>query len=104
MSTEIIDEITIGGLQNFKKYSSLNPMEIHLSDNNIISTLTKYKKYKYRFIITGLLFSSSFINDTHVFFITCNELNDSRKASINRKIYNTLGIINISQIKNWDKI
>ena len=44
-------------------------MEIHLSDNNTISTLTK-KNYEYCFIITGLLFSSSYINDKNVVFIT----------------------------------
>ena len=86
MSTEIINEMNIGGLPNFEKYSSLNPTEIHVSDSNIISTLTKFKNYKYRFIITGLLFSLSFINDTNVVFITCNKLNDSRKALINIKI------------------
>ena len=104
MSTEIINEININGLQNFEKYSSLNPIEIHVSDNDIISTLTKYKNYKYCFIITGLLFSWSVINDINVVFITCNGLKDSRKALINGKIYNALEINNISQIKNWDKI
>ena len=99
MSTEIINEININGLQNFENYSSLNPIEIHVSDNDIISTLTKYKNYKYCFIITGLLFSWSVINDINVVFITCNGFKDSRKALINGKIYNALEIINISQIK-----
>lgn len=99
-----INEINIDGLQNFEKYSSLNPIQIHISDNNVISTLTKYENYKYWFIITGLLFNLSFINDANVGFITCNGLDHSRKALINRKINNTLGIINRSQIKHWDKI
>ena len=36
MSTEIINEINIGGLQSFEKYSRLNPTEIHLPDNNVV--------------------------------------------------------------------
>ena len=102
MSTEIINEINIGGLQSFEKYSRLNPTEIHLPDNNVVSA--KYKNYKYRFIIMGLLISLSFTNETNVTFITCNGLNDSKKVLIIGKIYNTFGISNNSQIKNWSKI
>lgn len=79
MSYEITDVIHISGLRSFKKYDSLNPTEIQVSDNNVTSTLGKYKKYKYRFIITGLLFGSSFTNETNVFFFTCNRLSDAKK-------------------------
>ena len=102
MSGEITHEINIGGLQNLEKYNSLNPTEIHISDNNIVSASTKYRIYIYCF--TGLLLSLPFTNDTNMVFITCNGLNDSRKELINKKIYTTLGVINISQTKNWGKI
>lgn len=78
MSYEITDVIQISGLQNFEKYDSLNLIEIQVSHNNITSTLGKYKKYKYRFIITGLLFGSSFTNETNVTFFTCSRLNDAK--------------------------
>ena len=35
-------------------------------------------------------------------FITCNDLNDV--ALINGGVYKTLGVINLSQIKNWSKV
>ena len=35
MSGEIIHEINIGGLQNLQKYKSLNPTDLHISDNII---------------------------------------------------------------------
>lgn len=78
-------------------------IEIHLFDNNVVSTLSKYKNYKYRFIIMGLLYSLPFINETNITFNSCNGLNDSKKALINGKIYNRFGISNISQMKNWSK-
>ena len=78
MSYEITDVIQISSLQNFEKYDSLNLIEIQVSDNNITSTLGKYKKYKNRFIITGLLFGSSFTNETNVTFFTCSRLNDAK--------------------------
>ena len=85
MSTEIISEITFGGLQNFEKYSSLNPIQIHVSDSKIKIKIINI-------VLLSLGFYSSFINDTNVVFITCNGLNDSRKALVNRKSYNTLRI------------
>ena len=102
MSGEIIHEINIGGLQNLQKYKSLNPTDLHISDNIIhYFSFNKIQKlYRY----AGLLLSLSFTNDTNVVFITCNRLNDSRKALINKKIYNALGVINISQTKNCVKI
>ena len=43
----------------------------------------KFKKFKYRFLIENLLFSSSFTNYTNVLFITCSELNDAKVSLIN---------------------
>ena len=79
MSYEIFDIIHIGRLQNTDNYDQLNAIDIEISDNEIISTLTKYKKYKYRFLLTGLFFSSSFTTDTNIIFVTCNGLNQAKK-------------------------
>ena len=41
---------------------------------------------------------------TDVIFITCNGLSDARQALINSKLYETLGVVYLSQIKNWDLV
>ena len=37
-------------------------------------------------------------------FVTFRELNNAKVALINGKIYNTLGIINLDKISNWEYI
>ena len=73
MSYEIKDEFRIFGIQNFELFEKLNPINIQIRDSEINSKLAKYsnKKYKYCFIITNLLLSSSIEQDTNVFFM-CN--------------------------------
>ena len=79
-------------------------MDISTDNNDIISSLTRYKKHKYFFIITSLLFSSSFTDETNVLFISRTGLNDANKALINGKFYQTLGVINLSEIYNLENI
>ena len=62
-----IDTINITGLESFSNYTHLNPISITVSNNELIRYLAYSKKYKYRFIPTGLLFSASFTNDTQLF-------------------------------------
>ena len=52
----------------------------------------------------GILFPSSITNNTKQIFVTCRELNNAKKALMNNKIYNILGIINLNKINNWDYI
>ena len=85
MNYEIIDEIHFIGLEKFVKYDKLNPISITIQSNDINAYLTRYSKYKYRFIITGLLFNTSLTNETFVIYITTNRLVDSRKSIIDRK-------------------
>ena len=63
-----------------------------------------YQRYKYRFIVDNLLISSSVVQDTNVIFLICNGLNDVRDSLINRKLYKSLGVININEIKDWTKL
>ena len=77
MSYEIIDTIQITGLQNFDNYQKLNPVEISVDSNKIVNYLLNYKKYKYRFITENLLVSSSITNETKLFFILCDGLNNT---------------------------
>ena len=79
-------------------------MEVILDSNDIIKRLANYKKFKYRFLIENLLFSSNLENHTNVIFVTCDGLSDAKEALINSKIYKTLGIVYISEIKNQNLV
>ena len=92
-------------LQNFVNYERMNSVEITLDSNEIVEDLSKFKRSKYRFVIESSLFSSNLQNDTNIIFITCNGLSHARKALIiNSKLYKTLGVVYLSQIKNWDLV
>ena len=104
MPHEIVDTVHILGLQNFDDYGRLNPVEITIDSNKIIKTLSNYKKYRFRFIIESLLFSTNLQNNTDVIFVTCNNLMEAKTALINSKLYKTLGVVYLSEIKDWDLI
>ena len=83
----------------------MNSVEITLDSNEIVEDLSKFKRSKYRFVIESSLFSSNLHNDTNIIFITCNGLSHARKALIiNSKLYKILGVVYLSQIKNWDLV
>ena len=83
ISYEIVDAVHILGLKNFDDYGRLNPVEITIDSNKIIETLSNYKKYKFRFKIESLLFSTNLQNNTDVIFITCDGLAVAKTALIN---------------------
>ena len=64
ISLEIVDAIHVLGIQNFVNYEQMNPIEVTLDSNGITKRLATYKKYKYRFLVKNLLFSSNLKNDT----------------------------------------
>ena len=76
----VIDEILISSLQNFEQYQKLNSVDIEINYNQIISSLSKYRNYRYHLKITSLLLSASFNQTTSVIFITCSALNDTKKT------------------------
>ena len=80
----------------------MNPIEVSLDLNDIIKRLAKHKKFKYRFLIENLLFSSNLENNTNVIFVTCHGLSDAKEALINSKIYKSLGVVYLSEIKYWN--
>ena len=86
MLQEIIKTVHVLGLQRFINYKRMNPVEITLDSNEIVEDLSKYRKFKYRFLIQSLLLSSNLQNDTNVIFIMCNDLSDAREALINSKL------------------
>ena len=104
MSLEIIKTIHVIGLQNHVNQEIMNLIEITLDLNDIIEKLSNYKNFKYRFLIENLLFSSNLENDTDVIFVMCNGLTNAKEALINSKIYKTLGVVYLTEIKNWNLV
>ena len=104
MSQEIMKTICVLVLQNCINYKRMNPIEVSLDLNDIIKSLAKYKRFKYKFIVENLLFSSNLENNTDEIFITYNSLSDSRETLIYSKIYKTLGGIYLSVIKDCNLI
>ena len=92
MLCEIVDAVHRLGFPNFDDYGRLNPMEITIDSNKIIKTLSSYKKYKFRFIIKSLLFSTNRENNTDVIFVMCNGLIEAETALIS-KLYKAFGVV-----------
>ena len=86
MLQEIIKTVHVLGFQRFINYKRMNPVKITLDSNEIVEDLSKYRKFKDRFLIQSLLLSSNLQNDTDVIFIMCNDLSDAREALINSKL------------------
>ena len=85
MQKEIINTIHVLGLQNFVNYRRMNPIEVTLDSNEIMERLANYKKYKYRFLVENLSFSSNLEKDTSVIFITCDALCDAKKLGDSKR-------------------
>ena len=103
MSPQVIDTIPILGIQN-SDYNFLNPVNISISSDNIIQQLAKYRKYRYRFILESLLFSSNIENDADVIFVSCDGLSNTKEALINSKLVNVLGVCYLNELKDWESI
>ena len=103
MAGQIIDTIPILGIQN-TDYNFLNPIYISINSDVVIQKLTKYKNYRYRFVLESILFSSNIENETDVIFVVCNGLNNAKHALINKKLENTLGVCYLTEIKDWEII
>ena len=78
MSYEIIRTIIVRGLQHFDKYDQFNLIQVKIDGNKIVADLAGYQKFKYRFVVDGLLFSSAILNDTNIIFVICTGLNDAK--------------------------
>ena len=104
ISLIINDGVKIDGLKNDNNYNKLNPINISIKDSELNYIMLRYnRRYKYRVVITNLLFSSSVTQGTNIIFVSCNSLNDPRDALINRKLYKTLGIADINPKEELQK-
>ena len=103
MAGEIVDTVNILGIQN-TDYSFLNRIYISINSDIVIQKLTKYKNYRYRFVLQSILFSSNIENETDVILVVSNGLNNAKKVLINKNLESTLGICFLTEIKDWDII
>ena len=51
-----------------------------------------------------MLFSSTITNETKKIFVTVVGLMEVKYGLINGKLHQTIGVINLSKIENWNKI
>ena len=105
MSYQLVDEFRIVGLQNYNLDEKFNSIEINIRDSETEGKLSRYgtQRKKYCFLVDSYLITSSVVQDTNVIFLICNGL-DARDSLINGKLYKSLGVINISEKKDWTKL
>ena len=101
---KIIDTTTIIGLGRFTEYTRINPISISVTNNNLIGYLALSRKYKYRFIIKGLLFTAAFTNGKQVIHLISNGISDAKTSVINGKVVQSLGQINLVETEHWNKM
>ena len=100
MGLEVKDTIRILGFQN-AEYNFLNPIKVSIDSDDVIQLLTKYKRYRYRFVLESILFSSNIQNDTDVIFVSCDGLNNAKEALINSKLKKVIGVCYLNELKHW---
>ena len=96
----LVDSIKIIGFENFQSYDKLNPINITIENNKLISYLAN-KKYYYKFTLDSVLLSAAFNNENDVIHVSCTGLSDVKYSMINQKLLKTLGQINIAEIPNY---
>ena len=99
-----IDFISIRGQQNFEDDAEINSIKIKIENDKIQNIFKKYKKTSAKFSLEGLLFLSAIKSETKKIFVTVGGLMDAKYSLINGNIYQTIGVINLNEIKNWNKI
>ena len=58
----------------------MNPVEITFDSNEIVEDVSKYKRFKYRYLNQSLLFTSNLQNGTSIIFIMCNGLSHAKET------------------------
>ena len=99
MALEVMDTIQVLGVQD-QNVNFINPLTILISSNIIIQELTKNKKYRYRFVLESLLFSSNFENNMDIIFILCQELSNAKEVLINSKLHSVLSVCYLNEVSD----
>ena len=93
---------SIRSQQSFKDEVKLNPIEIKNENDKIQNIFEKFKKNSVEFNLEGLLLSSLVKNDAQKIFLTTSGLFAAKYSLINRILYETIGVINLNEIKKLD--
>ena len=90
---KIADFVIIKGQQGFEDGKEINP--------NIFEM---YKRNRVKFKLKGILFASSIKSNNEKIFLQTVGISDAKYALINEKYKQTIGVINLDEIKNWTEI
>ena len=102
-----VDSLIVLGIQDLQQIAILNPIFIDIGTtepfNNVIQ---KYplEKFICRFRLTSITISASMKNLNNTILIMCVGLNECKKADVNCKEVNVLGMIHTENINNWEQL
>ena len=99
MRITTIDFISIPGQQKFEGNAEINPIKIKIENDKIQNMFEKYKKTLSNLALKDCFFLSAIKNETDKMFATVGGLMDAKYGLINRKLYQTIGVINLNEIK-----
>ena len=89
-----VDFISIRGQQNFEDNAEINHIEVKIENGKIQNMFEKFLKTRSNSLSKGCFFQVKKIS------LTTNGLIDAKYDLINRKLYQTIGAINLNKIKN----
>ena len=100
----IKDTFLVLGIQDLTQLSTLNPIFLDIGNSPAFDDfIIKYspKKYFYRLRLLTVTLSTKILNvDDGDIIVSCVRLNDCKKADVNGKRTNVLGIIYTENIRN----
>ena len=102
-----VDSLIVLGIQDLKQIAVLNPIFIDIDTTGPFNDFIQkypFEKFIYRFILTSITTSTSMKNLNNTILITCVGLNECKKADVNRKEVNVLGVIHTENINNWGQL
>ena len=102
-----VDSLIMLGIQDLKQIAVLSPIFIDIGTTESFNKfIQKYppEKIIYRFRLTSITVSTSMKNLNNTILITCVGLNECKKADVNGKEVNVLGVIQTENINNWEQL
>ena len=91
--------------KNFQDNAEINSTEIKIENDKIQNMFEKYPKKSLSILaFKGCFFLRAIKTETEKIFVTVGGFMDAKYNLINKKLYQTIGVINLNEIKNWNKI
>ena len=104
----IKDTFLVLGIQDLTQLSTLNHILLDIGNSPAFDDFViKYspREYFYRFRLLTVTLSTNILNvDDGDIIVSCVGLNDCKKADVNGKRTNVLGIIHTENIPNWNQL